>query len=159
MRELAVSPPLQLGEGQYIRECGHECQALCHFGEHPPCTELVSLPCLGGHQILRNRACHIGITSCGAPCGKKLPCGHSCNAQCHAGDCPPCSQPCGKQRMRCEHRCEEPCHFGSECPDVPCKRRVRTACPCGIHTQEKICGAYSKVAASRHMSVSILYPP
>lgn len=60
-----------------------------------------------------------------------------------ADGCPPCTQPCGASRVYCEHQCEAKCHPGSECEDVPCRRRLKASCPCGLHVKERLCGAWS----------------
>lgn len=149
--ESRIDPPVVCGTALPVcdmpcgklRECGHRCQATCHAGDCPLCCELVSRRCLGGHQDVQNQFCHVGAISCGQLCGRRLPCGHSCGAMCHAGDCPPCTLPCGKPREHCGHTCEAPCHPGSACPDVPCRRKVRFACGCGLRVEDQICAAYS----------------
>jgi len=123
--------------------CGHVCAANCHSDDHPLCCELVSRTCLGGHREMHNQPCHVGTRSCGQPCGQKLSCRHHCSAQCHAVECPPCTRPCGARRVHCEHVCEMPCHPQSECEDVPCRRKVRLSCPCGLRLEEQPCGAHS----------------
>lgn len=71
------------------RPCGHNDRHLCHFGECPPCIALVDKMCSGGHRIMKNVPCNMESISCGATCGKVLPCGeHTCQMRCHAGDCP-----------------------------------------------------------------------
>ena len=124
-------------------ECGHRCRALCHPGEHPLCCELVARTCVGGHCEMQNKPCHVGALSCGQPCGRDLPCRHSCKLQCHGGACPPCNQACGAPRVHCGHSCEAPCHPGSECADAPCRRKVRLSCACGMRLEERACGACS----------------
>mmetsp|Transcript_129503 Transcript_129503/g.242242 ORF Transcript_129503/g.242242 Transcript_129503/m.242242 type:complete len:1082 (+) Transcript_129503:118-3363(+) len=124
--------------------CGHKCTSSCHFGEHPACQELVSRLCLGGHREMRHVRCSAGPVSCGERCGRKLPCGHSCVAKCHDGECPEvCSQPCGAKRRHCDHGCEAPCHPGSACQDLPCRRKIKVSCDCGQRVEEQLCGAFS----------------
>uniref|UniRef100_A0A0G4HLA8 NF-X1-type domain-containing protein n=1 Tax=Chromera velia CCMP2878 TaxID=1169474 RepID=A0A0G4HLA8_9ALVE len=132
-------------------DCGHLCQASCHFGDCPRCTALVDKPCAGGHTIRQSVPCHVSNAkiSCGAPCGKKLPCSrHACQKGCHAGDCPlPCKQTCERKRLYCEHGCQDPCHefseaAGGKCPDVPCRVSVSRTCGCGKRSIEEVCGAW-----------------
>ena len=98
--------------------------------------------------------CHrAGAFSCGAPCGRPLPCGnHACSRPCHAvtpspqpplngaaaasnglsagaSGCEACSRPCPRPRPRgCPHACPLPCHPGP-CPT--CSQPVSTPCHCG----------------------------
>ena len=147
----SVEPPVFCGTAPpecdepcaQLMECGHECPAKCHEGPHPLCYEPVSRLCLGGHKQLFNTPCHVGSISCGQPCGKPLPCGHSCSSQCHAGECKPCSSPCGARRVHCSHTCQADCHPGSQCEDTPCKWKIKQACPCGRRVEERLCGAFS----------------
>mmetsp|Transcript_15546 Transcript_15546/g.32905 ORF Transcript_15546/g.32905 Transcript_15546/m.32905 type:complete len:651 (+) Transcript_15546:139-2091(+) len=75
-----------------VLDCGHKCPERCHFGSHPLCLELVSRRCPGGHREMPRQPCHAKAVPCGRPCGRRLPCGHSCAAACHVGECPPCSR-------------------------------------------------------------------
>merc|ERR1719188_2065521 len=79
-----TEPPLCDRPCRGVLACGHSCRARCHPGEHPICCELVSRLCLGGHREMHNQPCHVGAISCGQPCGRELPCGHRCTAQCHS---------------------------------------------------------------------------
>lgn len=145
-----VEPPVRCGTDLPIctspcgesMDCGHECVANCHFGDHPLCYESVARLCFGGHRQMRV-PCHVSSLSCGRSCGKPLPCGHSCKIQCHAGDCPPCSQQCGATRSFCSHKCEAECHPDFPCPDDPCKFKLKAACECGWKVQESVCGSCS----------------
>lgn len=123
--------------------CGHLCVGRCHIGDHPICCELVDRSCLGGHCVMTNKPCHVGAMSCGQKCDRMMQCGHLCTAQCHSGECPPCTQPCGANRAYCEHQCDAPCHHGEACEDVPCRRKIKSACACGLRIEEKLCGADS----------------
>mmetsp|Transcript_39603 Transcript_39603/g.70820 ORF Transcript_39603/g.70820 Transcript_39603/m.70820 type:complete len:373 (+) Transcript_39603:3-1121(+) len=103
-----------------------------------------------------NKPCHVGSISCGQPCGKQLPCGHGCAAQCHAGDCKPCSRPCGARRVHCSHACQADCHPGTPCEDVPCRSKVKQSCPCGRRVEEKTCGAFSGLPRPQYPSLRCL---
>ena len=84
-------------------------------------------------QTRKNIPCHMSDVSCGAPCGKDLPCGvHKCQRVCHKDVClvdgEVCQQPCVKQRTLCEHICAAPCHPNEPCPVTRCKAMVRHVC-------------------------------
>eukprot|EP00929_Paragymnodinium_shiwhaense_P030827 TRINITY_DN17398_c0_g1_i2.p1 TRINITY_DN17398_c0_g1~~TRINITY_DN17398_c0_g1_i2.p1 ORF type:complete len:1170 (-),score=215.73 TRINITY_DN17398_c0_g1_i2:85-3594(-) len=150
-----TQPPYCDEPCQGTLDCGHSCRARCHTGPHPLCCELVSKVCFGGHRMLPPRHCHLAAISCGETCKKALPCGHDCAATCHTGDCPPCSNACGKPRGCCEHPCEAACHPEAPCPDEPCRRKVRQSCACGLRLENKLCGAYSKAASKASAQASI----
>eukprot|EP00039_Didymoeca_costata_P008368 m.111091 g.111091 ORF g.111091 m.111091 type:complete len:1111 (+) comp14054_c0_seq3:94-3426(+) len=68
--------------------CGHTASHPCHFGECPPCPQLISKPCNGGHGKEFVVQCHVKVVSCGMPCEKLLSCReHRCPAKCHIGPC------------------------------------------------------------------------
>mmetsp|Transcript_21792 Transcript_21792/g.43766 ORF Transcript_21792/g.43766 Transcript_21792/m.43766 type:complete len:1009 (+) Transcript_21792:397-3423(+) len=70
------------------RECGHRCRYTCHMEECPPCIELVTKTCAGGHCEMKNQTCHKPEPSCGRPCSKMRQCGvHKCTRPCHSGPC------------------------------------------------------------------------
>eukprot|EP00930_Biecheleria_cincta_P067894 TRINITY_DN5484_c0_g1_i1.p1 TRINITY_DN5484_c0_g1~~TRINITY_DN5484_c0_g1_i1.p1 ORF type:complete len:1090 (+),score=115.43 TRINITY_DN5484_c0_g1_i1:1400-4669(+) len=152
-----TSPPFCSRSCAQVRECGHVCQAACHFGDHPLCFELVSRPCLGGHRDMKNVPCHSRAISCGEKCGKSLPCSHGCGSLCHGGECPmPCTQPCGAPRVHCQHRCEAKCHAGEPCPDTPCQQKMKSCCQCGLRVEEKLCGAFSSRSKSSSTGLGAL---
>jgi hypothetical protein len=79
------------GDCRCTREhpCAHKVRHACHVDGHcPPCVELVSKPCWGGHTVLDHIRCHVAAISCGKPCAKALACGdHVCPELCHQGEC------------------------------------------------------------------------
>jgi NF-X1-type zinc finger protein NFXL1 len=108
--------------------------------------------------------CHKQEYSCNRPCGRKLPCGHACDALCHpAGECPPCQLEavhacrCGKaeKRRACAdrdfgcgdvcgaslacgaHQCQRECHSRA-CG--PCPGEGRLSCHCGKTPFTLSCG-------------------
>jgi len=130
--------------------CGHKCLSRCHHGEHPLCCQLVSRPCLGRHRDMRH-PCHVGTMSCGQTCQAPLPCGHSCASTCHSGPCGACTRSCGKKRALCQHACQESCHpDDDDCPDVPCRVKIKVACACGKIVEERRCGAWSELPRPDH---------
>ena len=102
--------------------CTHPCGiGACHPSDTPcpPCDKIVKHKCHCTALLLRFKCQEWGVAtaqeketmlSCGSSCKEKLPCGHSCEATCHSGPCPPCSNkvmvscPCGAQQA--EWSCE-----------------------------------------------------
>ncbi|XP_041478842.1 transcriptional repressor NF-X1-like [Lytechinus variegatus] len=124
--------------------CQHPVRHHCHSEEKcPPCVELTSKTCIGGHEVRYNIPCHVQGISCGRPCGKPLPCGyHNCLKTCHTGECDPeCKQPCKVIRPDCGHPCGVTCHVGWPCPQITCKSKVTVKCPCGRRVQMMECQA------------------
>lgn len=128
--------------------CGkHKCKAICCRHRNKPQEE--------DHLCLQL-------------CGRKMPCGHTCEELCHtSGTCPPCPyvvteplrchcgaevlnppQPCGTSPPVCKRACRKArpcghpvghlCHFG-DCP--PCGTIVQRICPQHGVTVEQPCGA------------------
>lgn len=108
---LAPAPtPLMPTQGYFPcgRECGawldcglHRCASDCHQGDCMGCQRLPSRAstCACGKTPLRflgaapRVTCLDPLPTCGQPCGKPFPCGHSCEAPCHDGPCAPCVTP------------------------------------------------------------------
>lgn len=68
--------------------CGHSQNHTCSELPCPPCPELVSKMCAGGHELRKHIPCHVKTVGCGKVCRKSLCCGfHSCPSKCHAGPC------------------------------------------------------------------------
>lgn len=88
---------------------------------------------------------------CTNKCGKPLPCGHTCQLQCHSGPCYNinenyvCKQLCNKPRKLCGHPCNEPCHWSNNgnkdnnCPNTTCHYKVKLLCKCGRRSEEVDC--------------------
>ena len=136
-------PPQPCGTGRpscnrpcsRTHSCGHRQTHPCHDEVNcPPCVEMISRRCVGGHEDVKNVYCSQAQPSCGKQCGKKLPCGmHRCNKSCHSGDCPPCNQRCTSVRDVCQHVCSLPCHVSSNpgsCPKSQCLESIKVFCPC-----------------------------
>lgn len=134
--------------------CTHPANHTCHNEDNcPPCTQLTTKLCYGGHEERKNVACLVEGISCGRPCGKPLSCSnqHTCIKICHAGPClgpDGCTQPCTALRP-CEHPCGQPCH-DPPCPDVVCTTQVRVACECGNRSATLSCSenSYSRVTTA-----------
>ena len=77
-----------------VLSCGkHHCSEICHYGDCPPCQELVHQVCYCGSEE-RDMPCS-SVTSqfysCGKICNKILKCGHHhCSLPCHEGPCEEC---------------------------------------------------------------------
>ena len=131
--------------------CGHFCTEKCGAPCTPQCKERIikDLPC--GHRVRVScyrplssivcsksceeillcehpcagtcSECHMGRLhkSCQSPCGRTLPCGHSCDFPC-TKECPSCTQLCGNycNHSRCIKKCGEPC--------VPCMEDCQWRC-------------------------------
>ena len=127
-----------------LPNCEHKCLSMCHPGPCSPCPVLVPKMCSGDHRALPAVPCYVQSVSCGAKCGKSLPCKrHACARTCHSGDClnglDTCKQPCETRRDFCEHDCGMNCHDGSCASDEPCRARILVSCPCGLRTEESTC--------------------
>jgi transcriptional repressor NF-X1 len=150
------------------RECGHDAlQHTCHQGPCPPCAEVVTRPCAGGHVANLRVQCStdpLSIT-CGKACGHALPyCGHPCERRCHAGFPSACVAPrdgkkfagCTAQcnaLLKCGHRCTSKCHVTHAAPTLelatvkpcpPCTEVVRVACECGVQHIAFSCRDYER---------------
>ncbi|BHF58625.1 Transcriptional repressor NF-X1 [Sparganum proliferum] len=141
--------------------CDHPVRHTCHSGpECPPCTELLTKPCPGGHTFLYNVPCFQIVATCGRVCDKPLPgCAHKCQRICHAGDClvptsggprdavDHCTQPCLRPRPECGHACAVPCHDaqGLTCVQAiaksapKCRALIDLVCLCGRHQESQPC--------------------
>ncbi|KAI5070208.1 hypothetical protein GOP47_0014551 [Adiantum capillus-veneris] len=110
----------------------------CHMGDCKTICRIVTL-----------KVCRCGSLRKEAPCYQDLQCDrkcqflrdckrHPCKRRCCNGDCPPCSEVCGR-KLRCgNHKCPAPCHRG---PCAPCPVSIRISCACGSTAYEVPCGA------------------
>ncbi|MES1921753.1 hypothetical protein MHBO_003282, partial [Bonamia ostreae] len=124
--------------------CGHKCLKKCHFGECPPCSQLIEIDCYGKHKKIKVK-CKILLkqksVSCGNFCDKTKHCGiHSCKRKCHEKDgkifCSKDdeSMSCGDiclLRMNCGHFCKRKCHPKVDCENFKCEEMVTIKCVCG----------------------------
>jgi len=82
--------------------------------------------------------------SCGGICGAELPCGHTCSAVCHDGDCPPCPLVS-----------DVACRCGAETEQLPCSQKgvLQVRCDEGW----RLCRACRNVwAAQSHHAPQLL---
>lgn len=168
-RKTYLDPPLHCGTKlpecknpcSIKRECGHAPKHNCHdSGNCPPCMELVSKKCSGGHGMVDKIPCCTTNIQCGRACNKPLPCGlHTCDKSCHGGECLPdfkgkefgCGQTCGKL-LKCKHFCLDQCHPDKECKDV-CKQKVKIYCECKHLTGLMECDELQKKVKYTHPEV------
>ena len=119
------------------KECGHTVNHNCHFGDCPPCSEMVFKNCIA-HDIVSPWPvpCHTKEVTCGTICHQYLNCTrHVCRKSCHKGTCDPCDGIC-YSKLKCEHFCAVKCHAG-ECPS--CTEDVRLSCKCGYNLKDVPC--------------------
>lgn len=147
-----VFPPIPCGtkppECQKLcarqHSCYHPVNHSCHDEDKcPPCVVLMKKQCNCGKVLRSNIPCHQTNVSCGAPCKKSLPCGHSCMKLCHPDHCVEegeiCTQPCSIMRVECIHPCALPCHYGTVCPPSKCKTLITLRCLCGNRQRQVEC--------------------
>ncbi|KAH9767110.1 NF-X1-type zinc finger protein NFXL2 [Citrus sinensis] len=78
------------------KECKFRCNALTD-------TQVCSLTYVD--------VCKITDLVCERKCQRMRDCGrHACKRRCCNGDCPPCSEICGKRLLCKNHKCPSPCH-------------------------------------------------
>ncbi|KAF9596944.1 hypothetical protein IFM89_014523 [Coptis chinensis] len=109
--------------------CGfHRCPERCHRGSCvETCRTVVMKSCRCG-SLKKEVPCYQALV-CERKCQTVRDCGrHACRRRCCDGDCPPCSEICGR-KLRCNnHKCPSPCHRGA-C--APCPLMVTISCACG----------------------------
>ncbi|XP_015877400.3 NF-X1-type zinc finger protein NFXL2 isoform X2 [Ziziphus jujuba] len=133
-----IAVPLCGATCDKMLNCGfHRCPERCHRG-----------PCIETCRIVVTKSCRCGSLKKEVPCYQDLSCErkcqilrdcgrHACKRRCCDGDCPPCSEICGR-KLRCKnHKCPSPCHRGA-C--APCPVMVTISCACGETHFEVPCG-------------------
>ena len=140
-------------------DCGvHKCPKTCHTqneeNSHCPHSPDVVSHCPCGKTALSDivehprQNCEEPIPHCEKPCGKTLPCGHSCKKECHTGDCGFCSEhvdiPCRCGRTETE----SVCHQGNFTHPM-CFRACQANLSCGRHKCGERCCPGEKKATER----------
>ncbi|KAK0392751.1 hypothetical protein NLU13_2246 [Sarocladium strictum] len=140
-------------------DCGsHKCSKPCHAQDeqaaHCPHSPDVITTCPCGKTdlatLLANprQSCQDPIPRCNEPCEKTLPCGHSCQAKCHTGDCGSCNLVidiacrCGRTTTR------SLCHQGDLQPPQ-CMRVCQANLNCARHKCGERCCTGEKKAIER----------
>lgn len=131
-------------------DCGlHSCKKACHPQDSSPAhcpkspDSVTRCPC--GKTRLTDipgftprTSCEDPIPNCLEPCGKMLPCGHSCDQICHTGPCGTCMRrvpiacQCGRNSAM------SICHQGDINPPQ-CFRQCKTTLHCGRHACNERC--------------------
>lgn len=116
----------------------HRCQERCHTGDCKTICRIVTLKVCRCGSLRKEVPCHQEL-QCERKCQLLRDCKrHPCKRRCCNGDCPPCSEVCGR-KLRCgNHKCPSPCHRG---PCAPCPVSIRISCACGSTAYEVPCGA------------------
>ncbi|KAJ5612936.1 Zinc finger NF-X1-type [Penicillium lagena] len=150
-------------------DCGvHSCQKGCHPQEshpthcprspdvviHCPCGK-TALPAIPG--FVPRSSCEDPIPNCSEPCGKMLPCGHSCDQICHTGPCGSCLR-----RVPIQCQCGRTtsttiCHQGNIVPPQ-CFRVCKTTLHCGRHACSERCCPGEQRAIERQAARRKLKP-
>lgn len=140
-------------------DCGkHTCQQACHAQNdedtHCPYSPDVLTHCSCGKMALSDipgstrTSCSDPVVSCNEPCGKTLPCGHSCTQICHIGNCSSCMQVVNIT-CRCGRTTSSTiCHQGQE-EKPQCRRPCRINLNCGRHACDERCCEGERKAIER----------
>eukprot|EP00045_Choanoeca_perplexa_P012339 m.134146 g.134146 ORF g.134146 m.134146 type:complete len:1015 (+) comp15971_c0_seq6:732-3776(+) len=129
--------------------CGsHHCERICHpdacYCPYTP-ERVTTCPC--GRVPLRmltkagvRQSCSDPIPTCLGRCRKSLDCGHSCQATCHQGACPPCEQPV-ELHCRCSSQTTTAkCGARAEVvSSLECERICGHLLTCGRHRCSTVC--------------------
>lgn len=150
-------------------DCGnHACQQSCHPQDsappHCPISPDVVDRCPCGKTLLTSipgfvprATCEDPIPNCSEPCGRILPCGHSCDQLCHTGPCGACLR-----RVPISCRCGRNtslsvCHQGNIQPPQ-CFRVCKAGLHCGRHTCSERCCPGEQSAIERQAARRKLKP-
>ncbi|KAF5842537.1 hypothetical protein DUNSADRAFT_6781 [Dunaliella salina] len=118
--------------------CGnHVCERVCHSGPCGECPHQGVRTCPCGKAVYPELKCTEKAPTCGATCGKLLPCGlHTCHDRCHHGECSSCralvSKPCRCGKMMrevlcgAELLCDRRCTKLRSCTRHPCNMMRRS---------------------------------
>ena len=115
--------------------CNHHCKNICHFGNCPPCQEIVRVSCFCERSEFFFMCSDKKKISCDEICKKQLKCGFNCEKICHTGEC------------ICNHEIEVKCFCGKKSKNIKCSKRENFSCEeicqkklaCGNHFCEKPC--------------------
>ena len=175
-------PPCTLVCDRPLENCDHNCASICHSKsvlvtevtyiydgpwkrEHysrtrishpcPPCSQIVSNLCLGGHIVRKQKCSDFVPFHCDKICSRILECGkHRCIQTCHKvgnivedtpdSQCEQCSIQCNEIRPPgCTHKCVFSCH---SYPCQPCNAVMKFFCHCGSLKLSYICNYYTSLS-------------
>ncbi|KAK1250317.1 hypothetical protein MKX08_010320 [Trichoderma sp. CBMAI-0020] len=140
-------------------DCGtHSCSETCHPQNeqpaHCPYSPDVVTHCPCGKTSLDDllqdprQTCEDPVPHCERVCDKPLPCGHTCKAKCHTGDCGFCMEGI-EISCRCGRTSSASvCHQGDVQPPW-CMRTCQAILSCGRHKCGERCCPGEKKAAER----------
>ncbi|KAL9484696.1 hypothetical protein ACSS6W_003485 [Trichoderma asperelloides] len=140
-------------------DCGtHSCSETCHPQDeqpaHCPYSPDVVTCCPCGKtpldELLQDprQTCEDPVPHCERVCDKLLPCGHTCKAKCHTGDCGFCLEDI-EISCRCGRTSSTSvCHQGNVQPPW-CMRTCQATLSCGRHKCGERCCPGEKKAAER----------
>ena len=144
---------------QQLQACGHQCQAMCHFGRCPPCKEKVSVLCRCGSMTISTICSKASDAKCQKICKTMKSCNkHKCDEIC----CPErgkvrnsngkhlCFVICDKPLDCGQHACPLFCHLGN-CESCNVVIREPITCACGRTRREPPirCGSVEAVVQCR----------
>ncbi|PHH72352.1 hypothetical protein CDD82_6022 [Ophiocordyceps australis] len=144
---------------QRLFDCGlHKCSKTCHAQDQSPLHCLFApdavtrCPCgkTGLDDLVDSprQSCQDNVPRCQEACHKALPCGHLCQAKCHAGDCGPCNEqvqvPCRCGRISTPSLC----HQGIM-ENPLCMRTCQASLNCGRHKCGQHCCPAERKALER----------
>ncbi|EER27094.1 NF-X1 type zinc finger family protein [Coccidioides posadasii C735 delta SOWgp] len=152
-----------------VYDCGlHRCQQSCHPQSravpHCPSSPDVVKHCQCGKSLLSDipnakarTSCEDPIPTCEKPCGKVLPCKHTCPKVCHSGPCPPCFLSVDI-KCRCGRTSSKSlCHQGFGEPPQ-CMRVCKAPMNCGRHTCGERCCPGQRQSIERQAAKRKLKP-
>ena len=137
-----------------FHSCSESCHAQDELPAHCPYSPDVVSHCPCGKTPLEKilseprQSCRDVVPHCDELCGKKLKCGHACQAKCHVGDCGGCDEyiditcRCGRTTSN------SMCHQG-QLERPWCMRICQAKLSCGRHTCGEHCCSGEKTAAER----------
>lgn len=151
-----------------LLDCGvHHCEKPCHPQDAttPHCPRSVDVithcPCgktlLSQLDVELRKTCSDPISSCHEECGRRLPCGHSCEQICHIGDCSPCTRSISVQCRCGRNSFDVVCHEALQDPPQ-CTRLCKATLNCGRHECGERCCTGERKASERQATKRKLKP-
>ncbi|KAK0473779.1 hypothetical protein IW261DRAFT_677706 [Armillaria novae-zelandiae] len=163
------SIPLSYIDHFRLYDCGeHACQKSCHptssTAAQCPFSSSIITTCPCGkctiappgtdgtkYDFPSRSTCSAPIPTCNSPCGKlHATCDHPCNAKCHPGECPPCSEelvrPCRCGNTRRSIKCGDLYDKEHNEIDILCNKACTALRACGKHECHRLCCPLASLA-------------